>query len=114
MNLLDNAHRPWPIPLKKWIMRQTWRNLLFTHLPLPAETLRPHIPPHLEIDTFGGNAWLGVILFVMEGIYPRGLSSLSLTPKFSEINVRTYVQCDGKPGIFFMSLDVEDSGLPIQ
>ncbi|MFE4708698.1 YqjF family protein [Peribacillus simplex] len=109
MNLLDdNAHRPWPIPSKKWIMRQPWRNLLFTHWPIPAETLRPHIPLHLEIDTFDGYAWLGVILFVMEGIYPRGLSSVSLTPKFSEINVRTYVQCDGKPGIFFMSLDVED------
>ena len=44
----------------------------------------------------------------MEGIYPRGLSSISLTPTFPEINVRTYVHYDGKPGIFFMSLDVGD------
>ena len=81
---------------------------MFTHWPIPTEILRPHIPSTLEIDTYNGSAWLGVVVFVMEGIYPRGLSSISLTPKFPEINVRTYVQYDGKPGIFFMSLDVGD------
>lgn len=109
MNLMnDITHRPWPLPSKKWIMRQTWSNLLFLHWPIPPETLRPHIPSSLQIDTFDRSAWLGVVVFVMEGIYPRGLSSVSLTPKFSEVNVRTYVQCDGKPGVYFMSLDVDD------
>ena len=109
MNIMrDIAHRPWPLPSKNWIMRQSWRNLLFTHWPIPTEILRPHIPSSLEIDTYNGSAWLGVVVFVMEGIYPRGLSSISLTPTFPEINVRTYVHYDGKPGIFFMSLDVGD------
>ena len=73
MNIMrDIAHRPWLIPSNKWIMRQPWRHLLFTHWRIPAETLRPHIPPHLEIDTFNGYAWLGVIVFVMEGIYLVG------------------------------------------
>ena len=61
------------------------------HWPIPTEILRPHIPSTLEIDTFNGSAWLGVVVFVIEGIYPRGLSSISLTPAFPEINVRTYV-----------------------
>ncbi|AIE61245.1 YqjF family protein [Bacillus methanolicus] len=108
MNLInDITHRPWPLPSKKWIMRQTWSNLLFAHWPVPPETLRPHIPPPLQIDTFNGYAWLGIVLFVLEGIYPRGLSYVSLVPPFPEINVRTYVQCNGKPGVYFMSLDAE-------
>ncbi|MFC6602234.1 YqjF family protein [Ectobacillus funiculus] len=109
MNIMnDIAHRSWPLPSKYWIMRQTWRNLLFLHWPIPLEKLRPHIPSPLQIDTFNGSAWLGVILFVLEGIYPRGISAVSLTPKFPEINVRTYVKYEGKPGIYFMSIDVEN------
>ncbi|MFC4619557.1 YqjF family protein [Camelliibacillus cellulosilyticus] len=109
MNLLDETeHRPFPLPSKRYIMRQTWRNLLFLHWPIPFEKLRPHIPSSLQIDTFNGTAWIGIILFVLEGIYPRGISFISLTPKFPEINVRTYVKRDGKPGIYFMSIDVEN------
>ncbi|MGG2065478.1 DUF2071 domain-containing protein [Bacillus sp. S14(2024)] len=33
-----------------------------------------------------------MIIYVMDGIYPRKLPSVSLISKFPEINVRTYVQ----------------------
>jgi uncharacterized protein YqjF (DUF2071 family) len=102
------THRPWPIISQNWIIRQSWSNVLFIHWPISAELLRPHIPRSLEIDTFDGTAWMSVVVFVMEGIYLRGLSALSVTPKFAEINVRTYVHLDGKPGVYFMSLDVGD------
>lgn len=102
------THRPWPIITENWIMRQSWSNVLFTHWPISAELLRPHIPRSLKIDTFDGTAWLGVVVFGMEGIYLRGLSALSVTPKFAEVNVRTYVQWKGKPGVYFLSLDVGD------
>lgn len=107
MNLInDIIHRPFPLPSKNWIMRQKWRNVLFLHWPIPVEKLRPHIPSSLQIDTFNGSAWLGIILFVLEGIFPFEIPSISLTPKFPEINVRTYVKYDGKPGIYFLSIDV--------
>ncbi|QJX81113.1 YqjF family protein [Priestia megaterium] len=107
MNIMkDVIYRSYPLASKYWIMRQTWRNLLFLHWPIPLKKLRPYVPSSLQIDTFNGSAWIGVILFVLEGIYPRGISSISLTPKFPEINVRTYVKRDGKPGIYFMSIDV--------
>lgn len=108
MLLNDIIHRPYPLPSKNWIMRQTWKNVLFLHWPIPLEKLRPHIPTSLQIDTYKGTAWLGIILFVLEGIYPFGLSSISLTPKFPEINVRTYVTYNGKPGIYFLSIDVDN------
>ncbi|NMD69298.1 DUF2071 domain-containing protein [Bacillus sp. DNRA2] len=104
----DMSHRPWPIPSKNWIMRQTWSHLIFAHYPIPAELLRPYIPSSLIIDTYNGTAWLSIVAFQMEGIYFRGLRGLSVTPKFPEINVRTYVQFNGKPGVYFLSLDVGD------
>lgn len=104
----DISHRPWPLPSKKWIMKQTWKNLFFAHWPIPVEYLRPYIPSSLHIDTFDGSAWLGVVAFEMEGIYFRGLKAMSVTPKFTEINVRTYVHFNGKPGVYFLSLDVGD------
>lgn len=109
MEILRNIdHRPWPLPSKNWIMRQSWRNVLFVHYPVSSEYLRTYIPSSLEIDTYKGTAWLGMVAFMMEGIFPRGLSSISLTPSFSEINVRTYVHFNGKPGVYFLSLDVND------
>jgi hypothetical protein len=85
MNIMDEVtHRPWPIVSKNWIIRQSWSNLLFTHWPISVDLLRPHIPSSLKIDTFEGTAWLGVVVFIMEGIYLRGLPALSLTPKFAE------------------------------
>lgn len=100
-------HRPWPLSGNKWIMRQVWRDVLFLHWPVQPELLRPHIPPALEIDTFEGYAWLGIVAFTMKGIYFRGLP-FSVVPPFSEVNVRTYVTYKGKTGVFFMSLDVDD------
>ncbi|CAG9614573.1 hypothetical protein BACCIP111899_03806 [Bacillus rhizoplanae] len=65
---------------------------MFAHWPIPAETLRPHNPSSLQIDTFNGYAWLGVVVFVMEGMYPRGFPHVLLLPKFPAINVRTSIQ----------------------
>lgn len=104
----ESGHRPFPLPPNNWIMRQAWRNVLFLHWPVEPEQLRPYIPPALEIDTYDGFAWLGVVAFAMEGIYFRGLSLFSVVTPFSEMNVRTYVKQNGKPGVFFISLDVND------
>ena len=45
-----------PRPEGPWIMRQTWRDLLFAHWPVPVAMLRPLIPESLVIDTFDGAA----------------------------------------------------------
>lgn len=109
VSLIKNTAHPYcSMPSKKWIMRQSWKNLIFVHWPLNPERLRMHIPPSLQIDTFNGSAWLGIVVFEMGGIYPRGLSTLSITSAFPEINVRTYVRYNEKPGVYFLSLDVGD------
>lgn len=104
----DIVHRSYPLPSKNWIMRQNWNNLLFLHWPISPKKLQPFIPSPLQIDVFERNAWIGIIFFCIDGIYPRGFSFKSLTPKFAELNVRTYVRLNGKPGVYFLSLDVSD------
>ena len=103
------AHRPWPLPCGPWIMKQEWHDLLFAHWAVPAEALRPVIPPGLEIDTFGGRAWLGVAPFRMAGVRMRGTPAIPGFSRFPELNVRTYVVRDGKPGVWFFSLDAANA-----
>ncbi|HTQ86865.1 MAG TPA: DUF2071 domain-containing protein [Candidatus Solibacter sp.] len=98
-------HRPWPLPKGPWVMAQRWHELLFAHWVVPASLLRPLIPSRLEIDTRDGQAWLGVIPFRMSGVRLRGTPPVPGLSAFPELNVRSYVTCDGKPGVWFFSLD---------
>ena len=101
-------HRDYPAPEGPWALAMTWRDLLFMHWPVPAERLRPLIPPALELDTFDGTAWLGVVPFRMTGVRPRFLPAVPGLSDFPELNLRTYVTADGKPGIWFFSLDAHN------
>ncbi len=99
---------PTPRPAGPWVMAQTWHNLLFAHWPVAPELLRPHLPPGLTLDTFDGQAWVGLILFRLSGIRLRGVPPMPLMSAFPEINVRTYVRDEGRPAIFFLSLDADN------
>src|SRR4051794_17110859 len=84
--LRETAHRPWPLPGGPWLQGQTWQDLLFAHWPLPAEALRPAVPPELPIDTFDGAAWLGVTPFQVTGARPRGTPPVPVLSSFLETN----------------------------
>jgi uncharacterized protein YqjF (DUF2071 family) len=102
------AHRPWPLPLRPWVMTQSWHDLLFAHWRVDERLLRPLIPHAFDIDRFDGSAWLGVVPFVMSHVAARGTPALPWLSTFAELNVRTYVSPrDGKRGVFFFSLDAE-------
>jgi uncharacterized protein YqjF (DUF2071 family) len=103
--LEETAHRPWPVPDGSWVMGQTWDQLLFAHYRVAIEQLQELVPEGLEVEQHSGSAWLGVTPFVVTGLRARGLVPLPFTSSFRELNVRTYVTRDGKPGIWFFSLD---------
>ncbi len=90
-------------------MKQVWHDLLFMHWPIAAEQLRPLIPRELEIESYDGSAWIGVVPFRMSGIRARWLPPIPGTSAFPELNVRTYVKSGGKPGVWFFSLDAANS-----
>lgn len=79
-------------------MLQTWRRLTFLHWPYQPAAVRPLLPSGLDLDTFDGLAYVGLIPFEIHNL--RGI------PHFPETNVRTYVVGpDGSRAVWFFSLD---------
>ncbi|WP_085524558.1 YqjF family protein [Tuberibacillus sp. Marseille-P3662] len=102
---LDTTHRPWPLPNQPWIMKQTWHDLLFAHWPVDPDMLGRFLPNSLPLDTYKGDAWISLVALSMSGVRPRGIPPVPFMSRFPELNVRTYVTVDGKPGVYFFSLD---------
>jgi uncharacterized protein len=90
---------------RPWVMRMRWVDLLFAHWPMDPVALRPLVPAPLELDLFDGRAYLGIVPFRMEDVGMRGLPAPPVAGAFPELNVRTYVRHDGRPGVWFLSLD---------
>jgi len=101
----ETAHRPWPLPHEPWVMTQSWHDLLFAHWPVDTALLRQKVPRRFTLHLYNDQAWLGIIPFHMTNVAPRGLPALPWVSAFPELNVRTYVTVDDKPGIYFFSLD---------
>lgn len=85
----------------------TWRNLAFLHWPVPVDSLRSRIPEELEIDTFDGQAWVGVVPFEMRDTRFRFAPPMPTATHFLELNLRTYVRSRDRAGVWFFSLDAE-------
>jgi uncharacterized protein YqjF (DUF2071 family) len=110
--LAQTDHRPWPHPSGAWVMAQSWSRLLFVHWPVSPDVLCPLIPANLQIDTFEGQAWIGIVPFYMSHVRAHGLPLIPGTNQFCELNVRTYVtnMADGqKAGVWFFSLDASNA-----
>jgi hypothetical protein len=82
-------------------------DVLFAHWPIDPERLRSRVPEPLELDTFDGRAWLGVLAFE---VAETGLMSLpfSLPRSFLQLTFRTYVRYEDTPGVHFFSSDTSD------
>jgi uncharacterized protein len=103
--LATHDHRPFPLPRSPWVLRQEWHNLLFAHWALSAEAVREVVPKQLELDTWDGKAYVGVVPFLLRNMAPRAVPAIPVLSHFPEINVRTYVTYKGIPGVYFFSLD---------
>lgn len=87
---------------------QRWSDLLFLHWRVPAATVQATLPAGLFVDTFDGDAWVGIVPFAMQRVRPRFLPPLPWLSWFLELNVRTYVRdAQGVPGAWFHSLDCD-------
>ena len=104
-SLRETEHRPYSLPARRWTMGQTWQDLLFAHWRVPHDVLRPHVPQRLHLEQHDGSAWIGLTPFRVTGLRLRGVPPLPLLSSFHELNCRTYVRADDRPGIWFFSLD---------
>ena len=90
------------------VMTQRWQRVSFLHWPYEPDQVQRHLPRGLEVDTFKGVAWVGLVAFEMVDIAPAGLPAIPRLGTFPETNVRTYVKGpDGSPGVWFDSLEAE-------
>jgi len=83
---------------------QRWRNLVFAHWQIDASLLRPHVPAQLELDSHDGTCFIGLVPFEMYEICSWWMPRWSGL-NFLETNLRTYVVYQGKPGVYFFSLE---------
>ena len=88
----------------RWL-EMTWRDGLFCHWTVDPAIVAETLPSGLSVATHEGDAYLGVVAFVMDDIRPRG-SPIGLS--FPELTLRTYVEGPNGPGVYFSNLDADD------
>jgi uncharacterized protein YqjF (DUF2071 family) len=72
-------------------MYQTWSWLSFLHWPYDPAVVQRLLPNSLEVQTFQGQAWVGVTPFFLEDLRTPVAPALPWFTSFPETNVRTYV-----------------------
>jgi uncharacterized protein YqjF (DUF2071 family) len=88
-------------------MHQEWNNLLFVHWRVPTEVVQQRLPRGVTADCYDGSAWVGLVAFQMQRIGIRPALAVPYLGSFPETNIRTYVRGpDGRPGVWFDSLDI--------
>lgn len=93
-------------PEGKPAMLQTWHDLVFLHSAVPVSVLRQLVPKHFEVETYGGEGWLGFVPFRMSRVRPARFFGVPWLSNFHETNLRTYVTHPKHgPGVWFFSLE---------
>jgi uncharacterized protein len=101
-----SAHAPRSI--ERPVIRQVWRDLTFLHWRYDAEIIASCLPDGLTLDTFDGDAWMGLVPFMLAAVRPYGFPALPWISEFPETNVRTYVRgADGERGVWFFTLEAD-------
>jgi uncharacterized protein YqjF (DUF2071 family) len=89
------------------LLTMTWLDGLFAHWRVDPAVVDERLPAGIDVATYDGDAWLGIVAFEMTDIRPRG-SPIGLA--FPELNLRTYVEPEdgGQRGVYFFNLDAQD------
>lgn len=91
---------------KGW--KQTWRNLLFQHFEIEDMTaLAKNLPKNCTFDSFEGKYYLGLVSMSMTNVRHKATGNIRWFKHYHELNVRTYITHNDRPGVLFLSLDVD-------
>jgi uncharacterized protein YqjF (DUF2071 family) len=104
--LEDTSNRLYALPGRPWKYFQQWNNVLLLHWSIPAEALDGLLPEGVVLDTYNGQAWISLAAF---GVSRMKLKQIIIpfASDFEEINLRTYVVADSKPGIYLLSVETD-------
>ena len=89
--------------MKNWIIQQQWSDVLFVNWRVDPAQIQSLVP--FDLDLFEGDAVISVVPFFMSGIRFPWTPSVPWLSELWELNLRTYVVCNGVPGIYFFTLD---------
>jgi uncharacterized protein YqjF (DUF2071 family) len=101
--------RPWPVPEHPWIAGMRWEQVLFLSWPVAEKDARRLVPAGLDLDLHEGRAYVSLLPLRMAHVHLRDMPPVPHLADFPELNLRTYVQRDGRPGVWFVSLDAPGS-----
>ncbi len=91
---------------KGW--KQTWKNLLFQHFEIEdINILQKYLPKNCTFDSFDGKYYLGLVAMNMTNVKHKATGDIVWFKDYNELNVRTYIIHDNRPGVLFLSLDVD-------
>jgi hypothetical protein len=103
---VEPVHAQGPSAIAQPAMRQSWNSLTFLHWRYEAGIVSRLLTRGLELDTFDGSAWVGLVPFGITGLTPPRIPAMPWISHFLETNVRTYViGPGGRRGVWFFSLD---------
>lgn len=74
------------------------------HYKISFEDLRKVVPAELPLEDHNGKYYVSFFAFNMM-VRPRWLPPLPVISRFTELNFRTYLTIDGKPGVYFFTLE---------
>ncbi len=100
---------PWRV--RRPMLHQSWNVSTWIHWPYDPAAVEHVVPRGLEIDTFDGRAWVGLVPFAIENQRLPGTPALPWLSRACETHLRTYVTAPGgRSGAWFFYL--ENSLLP--
>ena len=98
------------MPVRHAAMVHWWEQLTFVHWRFDPAEIQRLLPPGLTVETFEGEAWVGLVPFSLRVGLPH-VRSVPWFSQFPETNVRTYARsADGTSGVWFFSLDAARLG----
>lgn len=103
--LAEPSHRQLPLPGAQWQSYREWHNVVMLHWRVPVQSVVALIPAGLTLDTLEGEAWVSWMGFTVKGLRHRGFPQLPFLSGFEEVNLRTYVVRDGRPGVYLLSVE---------
>lgn len=93
--------------LSNWKWYQEWNEVIFIHWQIPLKIIESLIPEELSIDLFEGSCFITLVAYNMNNIRHIYTPAIPYISDFHQINIRTYVKKENKPGIYIFHIEAQ-------
>jgi uncharacterized protein YqjF (DUF2071 family) len=100
------------VPRHPLPMRTLFRQCVLANFAVRPDVMRRLVPPPVEPDLHGGEAWLSVVIAEMERMRPAFLPAF-LGVTYRQVVYRVVVRHRGERGVFFLRSDADHAGMSL-